>query len=185
MLKKDPNYRRLKLGRAGLASTSSFWQAPDHLLVVEVAGTVEKYRRFYFRDIQAVIIQKSKVRMLWTISLAVGLLLMLLILFQVNWSPQSDEAPVFFIFLTVVLVLIITLVMNLLRGPTCVVLLRTAVQTQILPNINRRKKAIQLVEQLGPAIIAAQTTPATSPAPGVPTESAAAAENNPSGPLPA
>src|SRR5882724_2221817 len=57
MLKKDPNFRRLKIGGAGLAGVSSLWLGPDHLLVVEIAGITEKYRRFYFRDIQAVIVE--------------------------------------------------------------------------------------------------------------------------------
>jgi len=177
MLKKDPGYRRLKLGRAGLTSTSSFWQAPDHLLIVEVTGCVEKYRRFYFRDIQAVIIQKTKTRLWWSIGLVMGLLFMLAILVQVNWGMQSDDAPAFFICAFLALCLIVALAGSFLSGPTCTVLIRTAVQTQVLPNINRRKKADKLVEQIGPAIIAAQTTPA---APAATTTTA----SNPSGASP-
>jgi len=177
MLKKDPGYRRLKLGRAGLTSTSSFWQAPDHLLIVEVTGCVEKYRRFYFRDIQAVIVQKTRTRSLWNVGLIMGLLLMLVILLQVSWDGRSDDAAGLFICAFLAFSLIASLALNLLRGPTCTVLIRTAVQTQVLPNINRRKKADKLVEQIGPAIIAAQTTPAAPAA-------TATTTSNPSGASP-
>ena len=103
-----------------------------------------------------------------------GLLFMLAILVQVNWGMQSDDAPAFFICAFLALCLIVALAGLFLSGPTCVVQLRTAVQTQVLPNVTRHKKAAQLVAQLGPAIRAAQATP----------EAPAAATNNPTGPVP-
>lgn len=160
MLKKDPNYRRLKLGGSGLLGRSSFWLGPDHLLVVEVAGAVEKYRRFYFRDIQAVIIQKTNVRLWWGIGWSV-LLLFSLLGFLMSAVGERDDvglafSAVFSFFFG------LGLFLTFFFGQTCVVLLRTAVQTQALPNISRRKKATLLLAQLPPAVLAAQTA---SPSP--------------------
>ncbi|MBW8864613.1 MAG: hypothetical protein JF609_06765 [Verrucomicrobia bacterium] len=164
----------MKLGRAGLLSTSSFWQGPDHLLIVEVAGTVEKYRRFYFRDIQAVIIQNTRTRLWWTLGLIMVILFMLAVLVEVDWGLQSHDSPPLYFCVFVAFCLIVALTMNIMRGPTCVVQLRTAVQTQVLPNVTRHKKAAQLVMQLGPAIRAAQATP----------EAPAPVTDNPAGPVP-
>lgn len=172
MLKKDPNYRRLKLGGAGLLGVSTLWLARDHLLVVEVSGYVEKYRRFYFRDIQAVIVQNTNVRLGWTIGLAVCLALSLLGLVSVKWDSSSPNPVLLGVCVAFMLGFGVPLMINLLRGPTCTVLLRTAVQTQKIPGLSRRAKAGKLVETLAPAITAAQQA---SPAP------AAAPIENPSG----
>src|SRR6516162_3063872 len=44
---------------------SSLWLGDDHLLLVECTGYSETYKRFFFRDIQAITISKTKVRVVW------------------------------------------------------------------------------------------------------------------------
>jgi hypothetical protein len=51
--KKLPGYRRGFLGRA------SVWAGPDHLLLVEEMSFSERYKRYYFRDIQAIVVAKA------------------------------------------------------------------------------------------------------------------------------
>ena len=166
MLKNDPNYRRLKFNGNGLSGSSSLWLAQDHLLIVEVAGYVEKYRRYYFRDIQAVIVQNTSVRLGWTIGLTVCLALSLLGLVSVKWDSPSPDPVVLGVCVVFMLCFGVPLMINLLLGPTCTVLVRTAVQTQKIPNISRRNKAGKLVAELAPAVTAAQqASPATATAP--------------------
>lgn len=140
---------------------SSFWLGPDHLLVVEVAGAVEKYRRFYFRDIQAVIIQKTNKRLWWSIGWSVVLLLSLAALLDTAWGMESRDVGAVVFCGVLSFFFGLGLLMTFLSGPTCVVLLRTAVQTQALPNLSRRKKAEVLLTQFSPAILTAQTAAAT------------------------
>lgn len=164
MLKKNPNYRRLKFNGNGLSGSSSLWLAHDHLLVVENAGYTEKYRRFYFRDIQAVIIQNTSVRLWWTIGLTVCLAFSFLGLVSVKWNSPSPDPVVLGVCVGFLLCFGVPLMINLLLGPSCTVLVRTAVQTQKIPNIGRRNKANKLMAELAPAVSAAQQT---SPAPVV------------------
>ena len=159
MLKKDPNYRQLKPGGAGLFGVSTFWLAPDHLLVVEVSGYVEKYRRFYFRDIQALIVQQTNLRLLWGLGLGACIAVLLGILMLVTLGSSSADPGTVGVFVVFMLCLGVPLLVNILRGPTCTVSVRTAVQTQKIPNLTRRKKADKLVELLKPVIAAAQETP--------------------------
>lgn len=52
-------YRRLPGRRRGFLFGSSVWLGSDHLLLVKSERFREEYRRFYFRDIQAVVTAKA------------------------------------------------------------------------------------------------------------------------------
>jgi hypothetical protein len=51
----EPQYRRLP-GRSGFFVRNSLWMSADHLLSVRRNPFSESYRRFYFTDIQAIVI---------------------------------------------------------------------------------------------------------------------------------
>ena len=54
------------------------WMGSDHLLLVSRAGYTENYKRFYFRDIQAIIIRKTVTSLIGNtvlIILAIGFIL--------------------------------------------------------------------------------------------------------------
>ncbi|HWI55617.1 MAG TPA: hypothetical protein VNZ22_00220, partial [Bacillota bacterium] len=69
-----PAYERLTRAypRSGfavaVAARSSLWLGPDHLLCIETTGYTETYKRFYFRDIQAVLIRQTKRQRNWTLA---------------------------------------------------------------------------------------------------------------------
>jgi len=48
-------YRKLPGRRRGFLFGSSVWLGPDHLLLVKSARFREDYKRFYFRDVQAIV----------------------------------------------------------------------------------------------------------------------------------
>ncbi len=51
-------YRKLPGRRSGFIFSASLWTGADHLLSVKSARFQEQYKRFYFRDIQAIVITK-------------------------------------------------------------------------------------------------------------------------------
>lgn len=51
----DEKYRRLPGRRRGLINGSSLWLGSDHILLVKTAWFREEYKRFYLRDIQAIV----------------------------------------------------------------------------------------------------------------------------------
>lgn len=53
-------YRRLPGRRRGILFGSSVWLGSDHLLLVRSARFREEYRRFYFRDIQAIVTANAR-----------------------------------------------------------------------------------------------------------------------------
>ncbi|MGA2579189.1 MAG: hypothetical protein ABSH24_24525 [Bryobacteraceae bacterium] len=51
-------YRKLPGRRRGVVFSASLWTAADHLLSVKSTRFQEQYKRFYFRDIQAIVVTK-------------------------------------------------------------------------------------------------------------------------------
>jgi len=52
----EEKYRRLPGRRRGLISGASLWMGSDHILLVKSAWFREEYKRFYLRDIQAIVV---------------------------------------------------------------------------------------------------------------------------------
>src|SRR5438270_7546384 len=74
MAKQEKEYRRLP-GRgyrrqgswiAATRTISTLWMSKDHLLCIDsMGGYSEDYKRFYYRDIQAIIVRKTKKHRIW------------------------------------------------------------------------------------------------------------------------
>ena len=109
--------------------------ARDHLLLVSRTGYTETYKRFYFRDIQAVIIRKTATAFVGNIVLsilALGFILLAVTVsdaaFKIVWALIGGLFA--FLFL-----------LSLWRGSSCVTHIKTAVQTEQLAAWNRMRAA--------------------------------------------
>jgi hypothetical protein len=157
----EQKYKRLtrERGQAQFSiitmTRSSLWLGDDHLLLVETTGYSETYKRFFFRDVQAFTVYKTKTRVVWNWIWAIILTLSLLII----WASTYDnlEAPGALIAASIVLVVFgMPLLLNNLFGPTCSCQIRTAVQTEALPSLCRVRKTQKVMNRIRPLIIAAQ-----------------------------
>ena len=135
-------------------SRSSLWLGDDHLLLVETMGFSETYKRFFFRDIQAIVICGSRRRLILNWIWGGLLTLSALIIWAASDDWRSEGA---IIAASIVFVLFgIPLLLNNLFGPTCTCEIRTAVQTESLPSLVRTRKTRKIVNRIRPMIIAAQ-----------------------------
>jgi hypothetical protein len=130
----------------GLGSYSGLWLGEDHLLSITSNRFSEQYKRFYFRDIQAVTILKTHRRRNWNLVFA------LLLLFCVAMLPTSGAA---FVPLAI-LIIGGLLVLNNALGHTCTVYLQTAVQTEELSALSRVRRAYKVIDRILPLITAVQ-----------------------------
>jgi hypothetical protein len=152
----EKEYYRLTRSRRrpGIAviniSQYSLWLGRDHLLLIESNGYTETYKRFYFRDIQAIIARRTSARMITSIGCGVIGAMVLGIGFLVG----ETSAIITFAVIAGVTCLI-PLWINLLLGPTCMCQIRTAVQIEDLP-IRRLGKARKILERIRPLIAEAQ-----------------------------
>lgn len=126
------------------------WLGPDHLLVVEHDGAKEYYRRFHYRDIQAIVVRRTA-EWVW-LAVALGVALVSFGGLAVSLAPD----PSMYFFLGGAVLFAILLVAQLTAGPTCVCQLRTAVQTVDLVSLTRLRHARKMLDQLKPRIEAAQ-----------------------------
>src|SRR2546425_13007038 len=110
----DIEYMRLTRSRprrgsffSGLATSSSLWLGKDHLLNIDSNRFSEQYKRFYFRDIQAIATVRNKRREAWNILLTLFVLSSLL--FVVAGTPRVAGAWA--------LIFLIMLLVNNVLGP--------------------------------------------------------------------
>jgi hypothetical protein len=154
MAAKEKEYRRLPgrgVRRQGIATAARarLWLGRDHLLSVAAQWFSEDYKRFYFRDIQAIIIRKTNVGR--NINAVLGILACLTLILA---AITSDAASVFWWIITGAFAAF--LLGNALMGPTCVCHLQTAVQTEELPTLRRLGRVRKVLARLRPLIAAAQ-----------------------------
>ena len=131
-------------------SRSNLWLGSDHILCVETEGFSENYRRFYFRDIQAITLRRT--RRALVLGLITGLLSALL---GFSVLAVNDVAGKWVLGILAT-VCIIPFAVNLIYGPTCNCELRTAVQTESVPSMGRVRRARRVISRLRPLIAEAQ-----------------------------
>ena len=145
-------------GRSSFAIVSptrySLWLGKDHLLSIMNEGYSEGYKRFYFRDIQAITLRKTSH---WAVSNTVfGVILILFaLLTTTGYLNKWNAVGMGFIFIFEVFFLICLLV-NLIKGPTCKCFLRTAVQSERLYSLNRIRPAHKTINRIKAAVEAVQ-----------------------------
>jgi hypothetical protein len=131
-------------------TTCTLWLGNDHLLQVETAGYGEHYRRFYFRDIQAITLYKTKS---WQTALAfLGAVTALFLL----WALVAGSGPLRIVLLVIASVCGLFLAQRLWSGPSCRCYLQSAVHLEELPSLQRQKNALKVLARLKPLIEAAQ-----------------------------
>jgi len=127
-------------------SRCSLYLGDDHILAVDNHSFSEDYRRFYFSDIQAIITQKTKGGAVRSIVLACMMGCSLTAaLFLENESVRIFLWALsggFLVFFSV----------NILKGPTCICHIMTAVQQDQLPSLNRLRVARRVIDTLRRAI---------------------------------
>ena len=129
------------------SARSSLWLGKDHLLNIDATSYAEEYKRFYFRDIQAFTIQKTRRHEIWNWVLSVLLILCLA-------GVLSEATRPFMAFL--ILIFAMSLLINNILGPTCAFYIRTAVQTEHVPSLNRIRRTRKVLDHIRPLIVAAQ-----------------------------
>ncbi|KJS32052.1 MAG: hypothetical protein VR64_07970 [Desulfatitalea sp. BRH_c12] len=126
----------------------TLWQGPDHLLWVESAFVQEHYKRFYYKDIQAVFLRRNQRQHLWTFlwgALLLGFGLLTLAIPDSGYLLPFLTAPWAFL-----------LIVNIIKGPCCDVYLQTAVQLEKLSNQVRARSAGKTLDRIKVAAERAQ-----------------------------
>lgn len=116
---------------------ASLWMGKDHVLCIYNKGYEEDYKRFYYRDVQAIVTHQDNRRLIWNILFGFCAFLFAL------WGMP---------FLTVSGFFLLLILINVLLGPTCTCYLKTAVSREILPSLNRLRNVNHAIAQLSRVI---------------------------------
>lgn len=145
-MKKNTAYRPVKGSRQYdfFGGFSSLWLSDDHLLLVRRNNWKEFYRKFYFRDIQALILAETKQRRNHSV------IFLLMILFFLVLAGMSQEIGRI-IHLSIAFATLLVLLIDWFKGPTCTARIITAVQTTSLP-YKRLPPAERLQKELNTAV---------------------------------
>lgn len=141
--------------REGLISSgrvfTTLWLGKDHLLYIENSGGYsEEYKRFYYRDIQALVLRKTQNGFI--LNLVMGSFFAILALCGLAVGDAVGRITLFFIAGIFGLILLL----NSLFGPTCVCNIKTAVQTEELSSLRRLRRANKVLNLLRSRITQAQ-----------------------------
>ncbi len=148
MARKERKYKRLPGRPFSLFNVRSLWQGPDHLLWVETVFFKENYKRFFFKDIQSVVLQRTNTHTIWTFVWgAPALVCGLIALLMPGPSYVSGSFAIFFL---------LALALNLAMGPSCSVYLQTAVQIQTLASLKRVRTAKKTMARIKTMVEAVQ-----------------------------
>ncbi len=141
-----------------MAPRTTVWLGNDHLLVVDDTGYSERYRRFPYADIQAIVVRPTK-----TYGTAAAVLALLAAV-PLAGSFLTGEVGAW-ILRSLGGVFLLILAVHALRGPTCRTTLQTAVHVEEVPSWKRLRVARRGIARLRPLLQAAQkeTVPATPP----------------------
>ena len=117
------------------------FQGADHVLSVNYAGYTETYKRFYYREIQAISMRRTREDLAWN-----AVWVTLLIIFTTVTAVSNGAEQIGFAVVAGVFAL--CLATNLFLGPTCVCHLQTAVQTEGLLALNRVRTARKTIGRI-------------------------------------
>jgi hypothetical protein len=132
-----------------LGSYTRLYRGDDHLLQVNSITFNERYKRFYFRDIQAFIVVRTPWGTIWLVLyIVVGLLLG-------GIAASVGDIPGLVLGFVALLLFVWALISGL-RGASCRCYVRTAVQTEKLSSLNRLRRAEKIIASLKPLIEATQ-----------------------------
>lgn len=146
MTAEKSTYRRLSGKKRGfIIGHHTLWRGRDHLLQIYARWGAEDYKRYYFNDIQAIITRKTGVGRIQNVVIGV-----LAGLFGIFAATSTSGWVLFNAIIAAMLLLI--LMINLFKGPTCETHLLTAVQTEKLHSLHRLNTAQAVMNQLKPII---------------------------------
>jgi hypothetical protein len=133
---------------------SSLWSTEDHVLLAESNGFIERYRRYYFRDIQGFSVQPSTRGRV--IAWVTGLPLLSCAIFAVFALTKVVRTEWLFLTIPIGLPFLILFLVNWVRGPTCTTTVFTAVSDAVLQPLGRQRAAFRTLTLLAKFIESVQ-----------------------------
>ncbi len=139
-------YQRLPGKKNGLYRRVRLWMGKDHLLSVDSNIYQERYQRYYFKDIQGLIIRKTRKGQIFS-GVAAALAVLAFVQFLIVWVG-SDPVWLWWFWGMACGVLLLFFLVNMALGPTCSCHIQTPISTNELPSLNRLRTARKVRDRI-------------------------------------
>lgn len=126
------------------------WEGSDHVLNVTNTGSTEQYKRFYFKEIQAIVLRRTPDWTAWN-----GVFATLMTIFAFI-SGASDDIAARVASGIPASVFLVALISNIILGRTCSVHIKTAIQTEQLFSLDRMRPALKTINRITARIMEIQ-----------------------------
>ena len=146
MPEEQHKYERLPGTQWSSLAATTAYLGEDHVLIVRRSLFAERYRRFYFHDIQAVIVRESP--RAWILGAVLGLIVGVLVLMHLDGGGLGV--------LIAAGVLTALLLLHLAGGRACECHIQTLMNRQRIPTVGRTRVAERFLSVLRERITAAQ-----------------------------
>lgn len=143
--------------RGFLGGRTILLYAEEHLLLVTAEMATEHYRRFYFRDIEAIVACRTRERTWINLFL---LLCSALTGWGMAMALRSETPPLAAVPAVILALFLLGMLINSLSGSRCRVTLQTRVQKVSLPSLQRIAQLRKALACIEPLIWAAQSASA-------------------------
>ena len=172
-----PAYKKLPGRSIAFSGIGRLWLAEDHVLESQSLLVHERYRRFFLKDVAAIVVRRTKARMWWNVAHGVlgfgGAALAGGLWWSGTFVKEQEPRVVLWVFAGMIapfaLIFLILFLINSLLGPTCLCHVQTtAAGAHALAAPTRLRSARRVLARLAPLIEAAQNTNEPTPAPAEP-----------------
>ena len=139
-------YRKLPGRRSGFLHGASLWMGPDHILAVRSLRFREEYKRFYLRDIQAIVVATRPRFHVSTRAAGIAALWLAVSIGAWNQAPWAPAG------LSIVAVCLVVSWLYVSAAQSCSCRIHTAVSRDDLPSIYRTWTARKFLAEVEPLI---------------------------------
>ena len=144
-------YVKVPGARRGVLNSASLWMGEDHCLLVRNSRFSEVYKRFYYKDIQAILIRRGPrffVPPYWFMGVVLSGIL------SISFAVSKRQLAFRFSFTCLAGLLVWLLIESVFRS--CTTHVKTAVSLEELTALSRTRHALRALEILRPKIESAQ-----------------------------
>jgi hypothetical protein len=143
-------YTKLTRRHRRIFGYSQLWLAPDHILLVNSIRFAEDYKRFFFADIQSIVVTERPANVVLQIAMILAALAWMSL-----WFAVDSRVAKWFFEITGAFALLWPIV-DIARGTRCRAILQTRVSREVLEPVSRMNIARRFLAAIQPRIEAVQ-----------------------------
>jgi hypothetical protein len=158
MSASEAKYKKLRGRGASFLGVTQLWMAEDHLMAVTSVMGFEQYRRFFFQNIEALVMRRTAARLAWNVVLFLVMVLIAGCGYAISetFATRDSKTTTGIVTACLIAPFLIAAAINSFLGPTCSFWVQTSGGLEPLGAPARLRAARKVVDRIAPEIARAQ-----------------------------